>query len=770
MNKLKLSVFLLTFLLLSIKLLAQKDCSYILRGKVLDHESNEAVINTYIWVQDLNIGAVTDQNGNFRINNLCEGHFELKVESMGYQSQILPLNVHENVNLTIRLNQKEYTIDGVEIIGHKDAVNTMNSVSSLGKELLDENRGGNLGETIKSLSGVTTYSTGANIAKPVIHGMHSNRIMILNNGIRQEGQQWGGEHAPEIDPFMAEDISVVKGAESVRFGPEAMGGVILVTPPKLPVKAGFRGTANLVGATNGRSGAAAISLEGGSKKWQGLGYRVQASSRAGGNIKSPNYFQDNTGIRELNFSGALGYNSKNIGMDLFYSRFSTTIGILSDSHTGNSSDLDELIENGRPFSNPEFSYEIVNPRQEVVHQLFKAKGHYHLKNEAVLNLEYAFQQNNRQEFDKRRGALNDRAALDLELFTNTLNLSYEHPSTKYWNGSVGINLLQQANNNIPGTGVTPLIPNYDLINLGAFAIEKYTNGNLELEAGARYDFRYVDAARYKDGELEERDYTFKNFTASVGAAYSFNSNWLLSSNIGSAWRPPNINEQFSEGLHHGAAAVEIGNPDFVSEQAIKWVNTLNFNKGNWDVEWTGYYHKINNYIYLNPTGEKYISLRGTFNIYEYLQTDAGLWGMDLSSVYQHDNGISWFLKGAMVRAKNLIDQNYLPFIPADRVETGISYDLPSIGTLSDNKVSLSNLSVFRQKREPDFDLAPAPSGYNLWNISISTVLFSKGQNSLKANLSVDNILNTEYKDYMDRFRYYSHQMGRNISLRLKYQF
>ncbi|UCS95905.1 TonB-dependent receptor [Echinicola marina] len=766
----KLSSLLFTLLLLSTNLLAQEDCPFILRGKVLDSESNEAVINAYIWVQDLSKGTVTDQNGNFRINDLCEGHFELKVESLGYTAQTLPLNVHENVNLTIRLSQKEYTIDGVEIVGHKDAVNTMNAVSSISTELLDETRGKNLGETLKSLSGVTTYTTGANIAKPVIHGMHSNRIMILNNGIKQEGQQWGGEHAPEIDPFMAENISVVKGAESIRFGPEAMGGVLLVTPPKLPVKAGFKGTAHIIGNTNGRSGAAAISLEGGSKKWKGLGYRLQASSRAGGNIKSPDYFQDNTGMRELNFSGAIGYNTKNIGMDLFYSRFSTTIGILSDSHTGNLSDLNELIENGRPFSNPGFNYDIVNPRQEVVHQLLKAKGHYHLKNEGVLNLEYAFQQNNRQEFDKRRGALNDRAALDLELFTNTLNLSYEHPSAKSWNGSIGVNMLQQANNNIPGTGVTPLIPNYDLINLGAFAIEKYTNGNLELEAGARYDFRYVDAARYNDGELEERNYTFKNFTASIGAAYSFNSNWMLISNIGSAWRPPNINEQFSEGLHHGAAAVEIGNPNFVSEQAIKWVNTLNFNRGNWDIEWTGYYHKINNYIYLNPTGEQHVSLRGTFNIYEYLQTDADFWGMDLSSLYKHENGISWFVKGAMIRAKNLIDKSYLPFIPADRIETGISYELPEWRGLSNNKISLSNLSVFRQRREPDFDLAPAPLGYNLWNISVGTILFENQKSVLKVNLSIDNLLNTSYKDYMDRFRYFSHQMGRNLSLRLKYEF
>ncbi|AWW32568.1 TonB-dependent receptor [Echinicola strongylocentroti] len=764
-KKLKLHVFTFFSLLVCFQAISQEKCDFEVKGKVVDQESQEPIEGAYIWISDLEKGTVTNQNGNFHLKGICEGHYQLSVEFLGYTSQQLQLNVHEQVNMTVRLVPKEYLIDGVEIIGHKDAVNTLNNISHLGKDIMEENRGVNLGETLKALPGVTTFSTGANITKPVIHGMHSNRIMILNNEVRQEGQQWGGEHAPEVDPFMAEDISVVKGAETVRFGPEAMGGVILVTPPKLPVSGGINGSATVVGATNGWNGAAAFSLEGGAKKLQGFGYRIQASSRIGGNIKTPEYYQDNTGMRELNFSGAVGYNTKKLGMELFYSRFASTIGILSDSHTGNSSDLEELIANGRPFSDPDFSYTVENPRQEVVHQLFKAKGHYHLNNDGVVNLKYAFQQNNRQEYDVRRGSLNDRAALDLELFTNTLDLSYEHPSNNNWNGSFGINAIQQANNNIPGTGVTPLIPNYDMINLGAFVIEKYTKGPLELEGGARYDYRYVDAARYNQGELDEQDFTFQNFSAFLGAGYSLSDQWLITTNLGSAWRPPNINEQFSQGLHHGAAAVEIGDPNLVSEQAIKWVNTINFDNEKLTAELTGYYHKINNYIYLNPTGEEYVSLRGTFNVFEYLQTDASFWGIDLSTDYVLLPPLSWFVKGSMIRAKNLSEQNYLPFIPADRVETGLVYETNAIG-----KLTFSNLTAFKQRREPDFDLAPAPPGYNLWNISISKSFIENEKSRLNGSLTVNNLLNTEYKDYMNRFRYFTHEMGRNITLRINYEF
>ena len=77
------------------------------------------------------------------------------------------------------------------------------AANSLSEQELDRSRGLSLGESLKSISGVTSLNTGNSIAKPVIHGLHSNRVLVLNNGVRQESQQWGSEHAPEVDPFVA---------------------------------------------------------------------------------------------------------------------------------------------------------------------------------------------------------------------------------------------------------------------------------------------------------------------------------------------------------------------------------------------------------------------------------------------------------------------------------------------------------------------------------------------------------------------------------------
>lgn len=752
------------------RVFSQNDCTLTLRGKILHQENNEPIENAYVWVDELSKGAISDEKGNFRLDLLCKGTYSIKVNFMGHKEEQKTLLLEKNASITFRMKENEVLLEGVEIHGHREAVITTNTVSSLTGRSLDEIRGANLGEMLKRTSGVTTFSTGANIAKPVIHGLHSNRIMILNNGIRQEGQQWGSEHAPEIDPFMADEIAVVKGAETVRFGPEAMGGVIIVNPPALPVSKGLNGEVNVIGASNGRSGTAAINLSGGSDKIKGLGYRIQSSGKYGGNIQSPDYFQFNTGIRELNFSGGVGYSSSKLGMEIFYSRFETTMGILGDAHTGNLSDLEAIIENGRPFREADFSYSIINPRQEVAHDLFKAKAHYHLNNGTKLNFQYGFQRNQRQEFDKRRGKLNDRAALDLELFSNTLDLSYDHTLYKHWNGSIGVNIIQQANNNIPGTGVTPLIPNYDMYNVGVFAIEKFTKGHLELEGGLRYDYRYIDAARFDQSQkLEEKTYTFQNFTAFLGGIYSFSENITASTNLGSAWRPPNINEQFSQGLHHGSASYEYGNLDFQSEQAYKWISTFNYSAKNFNLELTGYINRINNYIYLNPTEEQLVTLRGTFNVFRYEQTDAQLWGLDLNTNYEFHPKLEGYARGALIRARNLLQDNYLPYIPVDRIEAGLIYKIPPAGLFTQNRLSISHLAVAQQTREPDFDFAVAPPGYHLWNADIHSQI-SIGKHPLDAGISVTNLFNVSYKEYMNRFRYFTHEMGRNITLRLKYKF
>lgn len=745
-----------------------QSCELSFKGKVIHLENNEPIYGAYVWIEETKTGAVSDENGNFILKDLCMGFYSLTIKYLGHQEIIEKIQLIDGPSTrTFRMREESFELKGVEIHGHRDAVQTTSSITSLyGKSLL-EARGESLGESLKRIAGVTTFSTGNSISKPVIHGMHSNRIMILNNGIGLEGQQWGAEHAPEIDPFIADEITVIKGAETVRYGPEAMGGVILVNPSPLPTRKENSTNIHLIGGSNGRMGNLSATHSAGSDKIKGLGYRMNASAKRSGNIQSPDYFQANTGLEEYSASAAIGYSNDRLGTEAYYSYYETELGILRDAHTGNLSDLQTIIANGKPFSEANFNYQIINPKQVVSHHLAKLKAHYHLSETWKLNLQYGIQLNERKEFDKRRGDLNERASLDLELYTNTFDLYVDHTHQNAFSGTWGINLIQQANSNVPGTGVTPLIPNYDMLNAGIYLMEKYSKGPLEIEAGLRFDIRSIQTARFVQSSLRERDLNYQNFSAFVGGIYQINSSVTLSSNLGSAWRPPNVNELFSQGLHHGAAAVEIGDENLASEKSFKWVNELSIEGDKHQVEITGYANRIQDYIYLNPSMRTFVSLRGTFNVYEYLQADAFFYGLDISGSYDFSNRVSGYAKGSIIRAKNIVSKNYFPFIPSDRMDWGLGYEFGKNDY--PNKITISNVLVARQNREPDFDLAPAPPAYALFNLGYQRQ-FPLGENKLNLGMQIQNLLNTSFKEYMNRFRYFTDDMGRNIQLKINYQF
>ena len=125
--------------------------------------------------------------------------------------------------------------------------------------------------------------------------------------MRLEGQQWGSEHAPEIDPFMAQKLSVIKGASSLQYGSDAIGGVILVEPNHLPSTPGIGGEFNFAGYSNNAEGNFSATLEGNHAKVPALSWRVQGTYKRGGNVRSPNYWQKNTGVEEGDFSATLGW-------------------------------------------------------------------------------------------------------------------------------------------------------------------------------------------------------------------------------------------------------------------------------------------------------------------------------------------------------------------------------------------------------------------------------------------------------------------------------
>ena len=667
-------------------------------------------------------------------------------------------------NLTLHTDAR--VLRSVEVTGSRMTEQPQATQTLSGREL-EETRGLSLGESLKKLSGVSSIQTGPNVSKPVIHGLFGSRILILNNGIRHEAQQWGDEHAPEIDPLNAEEMKVVKGAAGVRYGSDAIGGIVLVNPKPLPDSAGIAGKVNLIGSTNNRMGTASAMLEGNLARLRPLSWRLHSSVKKAGSASTPNYTLKNTGFEEQNLSATVAYRQPAFGTEVYYSYFHSKLGVLSSAHIGSPADLFNAIRREQPEETGDFRYTIERPYQDVTHHLLKTKGYYKTGDLGELQLTYAYQQNIRDEYDKHRPRSDGGAELHLDLVTHSTDLAWEHTPVGNFSGSIGASTLWQ-NNTYKNRYFIPYFRNFTS---GVFWMEKWQKDNLQLEAGARYDHKDLQIRkRENDSTVIRPQYVYHNLSGSLGAMYDLGYHLTLSGNLSYASRAPHANELFAEGVHHGTATYEQGDANLKSEQATNAVATVNYHSNRrLNGEVSVYRNFIRDYIYLQPTGEVIQTIRGAFPLANYQQTDARFWGVDLSLQYNFTDKLTLESKGSLVRAENARDGSYLPFVPADRIDNSLRYQLgtPGNGRVSKAYVSLGGMAVARQHRADERTepfLLP-PDGYFLVHAEAGATVTVGGQR-LELGLTGNNLLNTTYRDYQNRLRYYADEVGRLLMFRV----
>jgi iron complex outermembrane recepter protein len=693
--------------------------------------------------------------------------------------------VTDSAAMSIADSTSAHAADGSPVLEMEDrtvrshhryhATGVSQSSSSLQGKALDRRRGLSLGDALQAMPGVTVVHTGSTLAKPAIRGLNGNRIVILNNGVRQEGQQWGSEHAPEIDPYLASKLTVIQGASSVRYGADALGGVVLVEPWPLREEPGFGGEFHLAGFTVNREGNISATIEGAPAWASDLSWRLQGTVKKGGDVATPEYNLDNTGIEEINQSAALGWQKPDMGLDLFYSRFQTKLGIFSGSHIGNVSDLQTAISRGRPERITDFSYEIDRPYQDVTHQFAKAHAYLATPMQGKLNFAYGLQDNLRAEYDHK--PLNDAKAarnlpeLEFEIMTHTADLSWDfHPQGRY-DMALGMSGMSQFNTY---TG-RPFIPNFLNYSGGVFASLLQHGESMDFEGGVRYDTKWLKTYAREKGEVVTNAFDFNNASAMVGAVWRIADGLSGKLHVSTAFRPPGVNELFSAGLHHGAAAVEYGDPGLQPERAYDGTLSLQAKRERWSGECTVYRTAIRDFIYLSPEFPPTLTIRGAFPTFRYHQADASMWGGDAALRFTWwRRGGDWDYVGqaSVLRARNEATGDYLILMPADRVTHGVEWSLPKWRRLHDLHLGGTVQTVWKQTHAPadSLDYAPPPPGYTLLGFTAG-FQWNFGENaSVQFEAEAENVLNTAYRDYTNRFRYYADDRGRNFALRVKIPF
>lgn len=772
-------VGLLFSVLFSLDLSAQSSDVFMIQGRVMIAGVNGgAAENTIIRSSSSSDSLVADKGGYFHLSAIPKGWLKLSFNYIGCKPWDTSFFVKKNMNLLFILKPQYGDLNNVtvtSVFSAKSPIATLIRTDITG-EAIEQTRGFSLGESLKSIAGVNSIQTGPSISKPIIHGLYSNRILILNNGIRQEGQNWGNDHAPEIDPFIATRLSVIKGAASVRYGSDAIGGVILVDPRAMPTVHKLVGDLNMVGMSNGRIGVLSGSLEEAeSGKLEGLSWRVQGTLKKAGNARSANYFMGNTGFYEKDYSLTLNYRRPSIGGELYYSHFLSKIGIATASVIGTLQDLLSAFQRSQPADTADFTYRIGRPYQTIDHELFKASSYLVLHHGlGKLEATYAFQRDVRKEYDADISFNDSLAKLNLpdlyfRLNTSTVDAVWQHPDIfRFLSGSLGLNFITHGNLQ-QGTGYQELIPNFVDYGGGAFLIEKASLGHFLLEGAIRYDYKWLQAYTVDTKTLTKNTptYIWQNSTANLGATY-LSGPFSVTFNFGTAWRPPQVIELFANGIHQSAASYEHGDSLLSLEKAYNNNLTFTYSIGNFRLEIGGYVNYFHHYIYLKPDTHPVETIQGAFPSYTYTQVNAIFKGLDLDLLYQFLPQLSIASKLSIVRAKNLAIHDWLINVPADRLDNTLKFERDKFLGVHHFYFSVNSLLVARQKRvPPNSDYVSPPPGYALWGISTGCSLPFKKQ-FIDFNFSVTNLTNVNYRDYLNRFRYYMSDLGRNIILRVTF--
>ena len=740
-----------------------KHCLHSLYGVVSDSSTLEPLLYANVSVSGTTRGSLTGKNGEYRIEGLCDGEILIRVSHIGCGTKDFHVTISENTHFDIRLPHSESHLDTVLVEDKHPGPKPTVAAATLSGEELERQSGVSLADAIKDITGVNTLRTGSNISKPVIHGMHSNRLLILNNGVRQESQQWGTEHAPEIDPNVAGQITILKGAGGVRYGPEAIGGAILIEPAPLRDSAGIGGNLNLSGFSNGRTGAGSAKIDfnpGG--KMRSFAGRIQGSVRKGGNSRTPACFISNSGLEEKNFSAACGWTATSFGVDAYYSQFNSRIGVFSGSHIGNLTDLRSAIQSDTPLVNSGFTYSIGRPYQNIGHELTKFSGYLQARDHSRLILMASRQYNLREEFDAD-GENDDPASAGFRLTTHSGEILYEHEKFHGFKGQIGASDQEQKNT----WSGNYLVPNFRSSSRGVFLLERWVGIRLELEAGIRYDNKQLETFRFEGDSVLRDEFQWSRMSGSAGGLIRLSPHFHIRANMGSAWRPPAIQELYSDGLHHGAAAYESGSINLLPEKSIKSVLTMNYEgHEKIELEFTAYHNSIRDYIYLQPVQPPVLTVRGAFPAFEYRQTDAVFAGSDAMISWSPLERLNLRSTGSVLRVRAPAPDRFLPGIPSDRFSFAIGKEFPSLNHLLKPELTLAARHVRRQTRYvTGSDYLDPPPGYTLLDFEAKTSLVF-GKQEIHLYFGALNLLNQKYRDYMDRFRYFTDAVGRNITFRI----
>lgn len=797
-----------------------------LTGSVTDKADTAALPGVTVSIPDLRIGAATDNSGHYTLNRVPKGIYLVSFSYVGYKTYTVKVDFAKTSHLDVQMVSSSIETGEVVITGVTRATEIKRDpvpMAAINKNYIDQHSAsGNVIDEIANLPGVSAVTTGPNVSKPFIHGLGYNRVVTAEDGIRQEGQQWGDEHGIEVDQNSIDRVEVIKGPASLSYGSDAIGGVVnLITSPPVPEGRILGDVQGVYGTNNG--------LINGSFKLQGnqhgFVWGTVISEKAAKNYQDQHDGRVyGTNYREKDARVMLGLN-KSWG----YSYLNASV--FDDEQAIPDGSRDSLTRQFTKQITDEDSYRLVVPGSELnsyaiptLHQhvqLYRVYDNSDIivgnGNHLIVNLGYQY--SHRREFTHPQDA--GIPGLNLELSTFTYDFKYNFNVAKDWETSVGLNGMYQSNS--LGYSTDFPIPAYHQFDIGPFFVVKKSFGKLDLSGGARYDTRsfsgqaaYIDtskayfptlytgpnptSATNVTRQFGVLDKTFSGVSGSLGATYSFSDKFLLKANIARGFRAPSIAELSANGPDPGSQIYHVGDPDFKPEFDIQEDVGAFLSLENVSASVELFNNNIQNYIFqeqlLNADGtpERVNSdgtpnqLSGQYDKFTYVQTKARINGGELTldihpwSWLHFENELTLTYGTNQGNGGKVPDSlKYLPFIPPVHTHSELR------GTFNKGFGSLKNLYAFvgfdhynaQDRYFSAYGTETYTPGYNLLSAGIGgNIVNSKGEKVLELFIEGTNLANVNYQSNMSRLKYFDNpnvpagvtpgifNMGRDISFKV----
>ena len=760
-------------------------------GIVTDAATGKPLSGVSVFISDTRSGATTNNNGEYFIGNIPEGSHLVEFSHIGYNTLAEQVSVKGETKKDVLLFSSVAENNAVIVTGVSRASQLKKvpfQVSVMRKEELQQTVSTNIIDAITRKAGVSAIGTGPAISKPVIRGLGYNRVLTMNDGVRQEGQQWGDEHGIEIDQESVNKIEIFKGPASLVYGSDAMAGVVNIisnVPVSLnTIKANLGSNYH----TNNRLRSVYGNIAGNVK---GFNWNVHGTVKAAADYKNKyDGHVFNSKFNERNAGGYIGY-SGNWGFShLLISNFNLRAGLIEGDRDANGKFIKAVAGGAEEVAtDADFkSTAPFTPYQHIRHFKIASDNNFKLgANNLSLNI--GFQRNQREEFGNPDD-LSERA-LFFDLKTTTYAARFLLKEKNGWKPSIGTNGMYQTNTN---RGIEQLIPNYSLTDAGIFVFTEKAINKLTVSGGVRYDRRRLQAAQLIDetGAAKGDAFTknFSNFSGSAGFAYEANKHVNLKLNIARAFRAPSIPELASNGVHEGTVRYEYGDQDLKSEVSTQADASVELNSDHVSFNLAGYINSFKNFIFYRKLeslagGDSIVTINTDDNLaFTFDQRKASLAGIE-ASLDIHPHPVDWLhfqntfsyvagsLKESIEGSKNL------PFIPAPKLLTELRANFKKAGNAFKNiymKAELDN--IFRQNRAfTAFDTETATAGYSLLNAGAGAdIVNKKGSILFTVNLAANNITDVAYQNHLSRLKYAAQNlatgrtgvfnMGRNFSFKV----